>query len=96
LEAAVTTLAGLHQIISQLDAFINSLYRNNMLVTRYCIEYLSEHVKETTNKTDGTLLIESILFATPKGINRFPDDISDINTMLYGGSKRLSRFLIKN
>jgi hypothetical protein len=92
LETALNAMCGFHQVISQLPVFANSLLRHDMVsYGGWAIESVADILKDRNSKY--TLLIESELFAIPKGPTLFPDKISDIQPLKYGQGKKLSRFM---
>lgn len=92
LETALNAVCGFHQVISQLPVFADSLLRHDMVAYgSWAIEGVSDMLKDKDSKY--TLLIESKLFATPKGPYPLPDKIEDIQPVRYGQSIRLARFL---
>jgi hypothetical protein len=57
----------------------------------YAIPNAIECVEQ--GQEDMPFLSESGLFATPYGKLRFPNDLSNVRSVEFGGSKRLEQFL---
>ena len=91
-ETAINVVCALHQIISQLPAFVSPMIRHNMISCgSFGIDDVKEQLaSETANEI--TVLIESKLFATPNGRHSFPENINEIRPIKYGQSKRLAHF----
>lgn len=92
LSNAVLSLCALHQVLSVLPCFFKSLIAHDMIRLReYAIPYAIECIEQ--GKEDMPFLSESVLFATPYGKIRFPDNLDNISGAEFGGSKRLMQFL---
>jgi len=94
LNNAVTALCALHQVLSVLPCFFRSLIAHDMIALQgYTIKYSIELIEQ--GQADMPYIVDSELFATPYGQTRFPADLNHISSAIYGGSKRLERFLGK-
>lgn len=92
LETSVLALAALFQIVSQMQVFLASLIRHDLVYFgNWGKEYAKQAVFEQGEEV--TILAESELFATPIGYERFPDNISNISLVRFGNGKKLWRYL---
>ncbi len=95
LKNAVTTLAALFQVIAAINTFFETLLRRDMVDTNGLgisgpklglIEWVDD------GKSLDTILIESNLFAYPRGRNRFPIELDKLKPAQFG-RRRLVRFM---
>lgn len=95
LSTAVNTMGALFQVIASMNTFFESLLRRDMVDTRGLgvtgpqrgiIEWVDD------KKCLETILIESLLFAFPRGREHFPVNIDDMSPSHFGG-KRLVNFM---
>jgi len=94
LEMAVTTLGALHQVISQMPVFVDTLVRHEMLHTgSWGFDYAIASIKGEQANDSVTVLVETALFATPNGKLDFPPDPEKINPHFHGRGDRLWRYL---
>ncbi len=92
LHNAVTSLCALHQVLSVLPCFFRSLLAHDMVALQgYAIPYAIEAIEQ--GQTDLPFLVDSELFATPYAGKRFPPNVNNISSAVYGGSRRLAQFL---
>lgn len=92
LETSMLALAALFQVISQMQTFLNSLVRYDLIFFgSWGKEYAKQAVFEKSERV--TILAESELFATPIGSEKFPDEISAISPYRFGTGKKLWRYL---
>lgn len=88
LEKSLFSLTALFQAISQMESFLASLIRHNLICFGgWSKEYAKQAVFEEGK--DVTILAESELFATPIGTKKFPDDISAIDPHRFCIGKKL-------
>ena len=84
----------MHQLLSVLPCFFKALIAHDMIRFRgYTIKYAISCIEQ--GQEDMPFLLESELFATPYGSNRFPDNLDNVSGAYFGGSKRLEQFLGK-
>ena len=92
METAFLTLCGLHQVMTKIDIFIDSLLRNGFVsYDGLNLDYLLNKIRN--KEYYGRILIETKLFATPFGIHNFPKDINHIRPIDWGSSRKFSEFL---
>lgn len=93
LKNAVFSVCALHQIMSQMETFIGALIRHDLACFgHWDMKYAKDAVFQPDNK-DLTILIETELFATPLGVESFPQDISKISPFKYSYGKRLPKYV---
>lgn len=96
LKNAVNAICALHQVISQNQTFINALIRQDLICFgQWGKDYAKEAVyqKEEAIKNHVTALVETDLFATPVGAERFPDDIEKISPFHFAQGRKLWRYV---
>lgn len=90
LEETVSIVCALQQVISVLPTFTRALWRHDLLHARSYVHYAGQNIEESTIRGAG--MVETPLFATPIGHERFPANIEDVEAFFFGG-KKLARFL---
>lgn len=83
-------VCALQQVISALPTFTRALWRHNLLDAVRNVHYVGQDIEESQVRYFG--MVETELFATPVGHERFPPKIEDIKPAWFGGRK-LARFL---
>ncbi len=95
LKNAVQGLCALHQVVSLCKTFLNALIRQDLVIFgQWGKDYAKEAVYQANNR-DVTILVETYLFATPVGANRFPDDIEKISPYYFSYGRKLWRYVGK-
>lgn len=94
LDNAVNCLCALHQAVSMLEVFKEALIRHDLIrFGSWGRKYALDAVYKPKN-TDVTLLVETELFGTPLGYERFSSDPTQINAHRFGGGgRKLWRFV---
>ncbi len=90
LHTAVNILCALHQVLSTFPVFVRALWRHDFLASGNHRHLVGENIEDTGVMEDA--LVETALFATSVGQNRFPNQVRDI-TPFWTNSQRLARFL---
>jgi hypothetical protein len=89
---ALQTICALQQIIAILPTFTRVLWRYDLISARNYTHLVGRNIENTDFRDFA--LVETKLFATPVGHERFPAKIQDISPFSYG-SERLAKFLGK-
>jgi hypothetical protein len=90
LVTTLNILCALQQVISLLPTFTRALWRNNLISSRGYSHFVGQSIEDTAVRYFA--LVETKLFATSIGYEKFPAKIQDISPMTYG-SERLAQFL---
>lgn len=90
LDTTINILCALQQVISLLPTFTRALWRNNLLTSHSHLHMIGQNIEDTQAKDFA--LIETKLFATPTGYEKFPAKIDDISPFDHR-SERLAKFL---
>lgn len=90
LGTTIEIVCALQQVISVLPTFTRALWRHHLLDAPRNVHYVGQDVEESQIRYFG--MVETELFATPTGYQRFPAEIDNLIPFHYGG-KKLARFL---
>jgi len=92
---ALFALGALHQVLSRLPVFVDSLLRHDMICFGDWSDQYALSVLRGEQSGDGriTLLIESSLFGTPAGAIEFPETLAEISPWLYASGRKLWRYV---
>ena len=87
---AASIVCALQQIVSSLPTFTRALWRHDLLDAVHNVHYVGQNIEESQIRYFG--MVETRLFVTPIGHERFPHKIEDITPFWFGG-KKLAKFL---
>ncbi len=85
LDEAALIVCALQQVISSLPTFTRALWRHGLLDAVHNVHYVGQNIEESQIRYFG--MVETKLFATPIGHERFPSKIEDITPFWFGGKK---------
>lgn len=93
LSNAIHALCGLQQVLSPLERFKYPLLKRNLICFGQWGKRFAFEEAYRDSPKHVTILVETSLFATPVGVNRFPDDVKHIRPFHFSSGRKLWRFV---